>query len=178
MHATNELKEPLAAVESTASVFATDVETPIVNTRRQPARNDDRCDDPPSAAVELDAWARHAQHANGFGGDAAITESSPVERRSSYALYHDARAHRDYALAEIIATAFVAIVDVARHAVERFRQWRDARATYDVLRELDDRSLRDLGLDRSELESIAAEVAGTTERTRVRAWMTSHGLAD
>lgn len=45
---------------------------------------------------------------------------------------------------------------------------RVAAATYESLRSLDDRSLRDLGLDRMELRSAAAEAAGQAERTRLQ----------
>ena len=58
---------------------------------------------------------------------------------------------------------------VVRRALKRYRQHRLASAAYDELRRLDDRVLHDLGLDRSELTSVAAELAGETERTRVRA---------
>jgi len=34
--------------------------------------------------------------------------------------------------------------------------------------------LRDLGFDRSEIASVAAEVSGTAERTRVRVLLMSH----
>lgn len=57
---------------------------------------------------------------------------------------------------------------VARRVYASWRSARDARATYYTLRELDDRTLRDLGFDRSELTSIAAEASGRAERTRSR----------
>lgn len=47
-----------------------------------------------------------------------------------------------------------------------WKQRAQARATYRALASLDARTLRDLGLDRSELMSIAAELTGTTHRTR------------
>jgi uncharacterized protein YjiS (DUF1127 family) len=54
---------------------------------------------------------------------------------------------------------------IARRAFARYRQRREAMATYDMLRGLDDRALHDLGVDRSELMSLAAELAGGAERT-------------
>jgi hypothetical protein len=49
-----------------------------------------------------------------------------------------------------------------------YRQRRIAAETYEMLGTLDDRSLRDLGLDRMELRSAAAEAAGQAERTRLQ----------
>jgi uncharacterized protein YjiS (DUF1127 family) len=49
--------------------------------------------------------------------------------------------------------------------IERRRQ---ARANYEVLRRLDPATLRDIGVSPDELESVAAEAAGITERTRRR----------
>ena len=44
-----------------------------------------------------------------------------------------------------------------------------AADTYHALSGLDARTLRDLGLDHSELASLAAELAGDAEPTRVHA---------
>lgn len=57
----------------------------------------------------------------------------------------------------------------ARHAraTER-RQRRLARETFLVLNGLDGRALRDLGFDRSEIASVACEVAGLAAPTRAR----------
>jgi uncharacterized protein YjiS (DUF1127 family) len=44
-----------------------------------------------------------------------------------------------------------------------------ARAVYATLSQLDTRTLRDLGLDRSELTSVAAELTGSAALTRTRA---------
>ena len=56
-----------------------------------------------------------------------------------------------------------------RLCVRTPRKRRQAAATYAALRELDDHMLHDLGFDRSEVSSVAAESAGEIERTRVRA---------
>ena len=63
---------------------------------------------------------------------------------------------------------------IVRRALARYRQRRKARATYDALRHLDDRMLRDLGFDRSEITSVAAEASGAAARTRVRLMLMSH----
>ena len=84
-----------------------------------------------------------------------------------------AAAPRDV-VGKAIVAIFRSIGSIARLAYARHRQRRQARATYDALRHLDDRMLRDLGFDRSEITSVAAEVAGTAARTRVRLLLMSH----
>ncbi len=70
---------------------------------------------------------------------------------------------------EIIVAAIQAAGAIVRRALARYRQYRQERDTYDALRQLDDRTLRDLGLHRSEISSVAAEFMGEAEYTRVRA---------
>ncbi|RZL98906.1 MAG: DUF1127 domain-containing protein [Variovorax sp.] len=53
-----------------------------------------------------------------------------------------------------------------RDRLERQRQARQARVTAQALGRLDDRVLRDLGLDRSELLSAAVELHGLARRDR------------
>ena len=95
-------------------------------------------------------------------------------RPANYKLHLVARAHRSFTLGEIIVAAIQAAGAIARRAYERHRQRRRAKATYDALRQLDDHMLRDLGFDRSELTSIAAEATGQAERTRVHAVVMLH----
>ena len=113
---------------------------------------------------EADASALRALSANGFG-DAVIGDASPT---SSLDLYHRARMDRSYRLAEVIAASLQAVVDFGRRVAADFRRRQQARATYLALRTLDARILRDLGFHRSELMSVAAEVAGNADFTRVR----------
>jgi uncharacterized protein YjiS (DUF1127 family) len=87
-----------------------------------------------------------------------------------------ARAHPSYTLREIIVAVIQAAGAIARRAYAHHRQRRQARAIYDALRELDDRTLHDLGFDRSEITSIAAEVTGEAEHARVRGQLMSHTL--
>lgn len=57
---------------------------------------------------------------------------------------------------------------VVRHRYIGWRRSRGARATYASLQELDEYTLRDLGFARSEILSVAAEIAGAAEATRLR----------
>ncbi len=49
------------------------------------------------------------------------------------------------------------------------------RATALALAALDSRTLRDLGFDRSEVRSVAAELGGDVHTTRVRVALNSRG---
>jgi uncharacterized protein YjiS (DUF1127 family) len=77
-------------------------------------------------------------------------------------------------LGKIIVAAIQAVGAIARRAHARRRRRQEAKNIYDTLHQLDDRTLRDLGLDRSEIPSLAAEVTGGAEPTRVRALLMSH----
>jgi len=55
---------------------------------------------------------------------------------------------------------------IARRAYARHRQRRQVMATCDALRRLDDHLLRDLGFDRSEIRSVAAEATRKAAYTR------------
>ena len=59
------------------------------------------------------------------------------------------------------------VLTAARSMRERAQKRRQARATYFALRDLDQRVLRDLGFDVSEITSVAAEIAGETQATRI-----------
>ena len=140
--------------------------------RPETARNDDTLEEPASSREELDAWARHTFAANGFG-DAPLTGGEPSQPNSSD-LYLAARARRSFGLGEILVAMIGAVVGAARQAHARYRQFRVAADTYDTLRRLDDHELKDLGFDRSEIASVAAEAAGAAAHTRTRASRTTH----
>jgi uncharacterized protein YjiS (DUF1127 family) len=143
-------------------------EIPTIIPGRASAGNDASCEDPAISAHDAEPWARHALEANGFG-DVATTDTASSARQTSYELYHATRADRSFTLGEIVVAAIQAALAMTRRAYARHRQRREARLAYSALQQLDDRTLRDLGFDRSELRSVAAEVTGEAARTRVRA---------
>jgi uncharacterized protein YjiS (DUF1127 family) len=116
------------------------------------------------------AHARHRQRRQARDLDGALHQ---LDDRT---LREFARAHRSFSLGEIIVAVIQAAGAIARRAHARHRQRRQAWDLYDALQQLDNHTLRDLGFDRSEIRSVAAEVTGEAEYTRVRALLTSHSL--
>jgi uncharacterized protein YjiS (DUF1127 family) len=169
MHQSAHLNSP-AALEEVACG-----DTPLVILRRGPAGNDAICEDPAISAHEVERRAQHARAANGLGDVAAI-DTPASAWLTSYEPHQGARAHRSFTLGEIIVVVLQAAGAIARRAHARHRQRREARAIDDALRQLDDRALHDLGFDRSEMTSIAAEVTGEAEHARVRASLMLHTL--
>ena len=141
-------------------------DTPVILSLR--SDDDASHEDPAIPKDKVEPGARHSPAADGFG-DVATTNTASCAWPMSYELHQAARAHRSYILGQAIAAAIQTIVAIARRALARHRQRRQAGVAYDALRQLDDRTLRDLGFDRSEIMSVAAEVAGEAECTRVRA---------
>lgn len=76
---------------------------------------------------------------------------------------------------QIVRETLRAVRGFARQTYAAWLQRRRVRAAYLALREVDDRGLRDLGLHRSEILSVAAEIAGAAELTRVRALQARRG---
>jgi len=87
---------------------------------------------------------------------------------SRYELYLAARSHRAFVVGEIAATAVQAVSSFGRGLLARYRKRRRAAAARETLRELDDRTLHDIGLDRSEIESVTAEAMGDAEPSRAQ----------
>ena len=163
-------REDLAVVEEDAPRNATTCGgIPTVIVGLGPAGNDATCEDDAAPRV------RHAL-ADYASADRTTGDVASPPRPTSDELQGAARANRLQMLGEIIIAVLRAARAIARQMYARRRQRQEARATCDALRGLDDRMLRDLGLDRSEITSIAAEVTGEAEHTRVRVLLASHGL--
>ena len=129
-----------------------------------------------SPAGELDAWARRVFAANGFG-DADVVPSTAGVGAGAIALHADALKHRGAAFWEIcfaIGAAIGAAIDLT---IARWREQRELRRTYAALSGLDERTLKDIGLSGHEAGSIAAELAGRADRTRVQALRTLRDLS-
>ncbi len=149
------------------------------------------------ASRELrDARARRALTASGFG-DAAVDGDgngiTPARRDphesaivvapvgetpavpSAMQLEAAARAERSRLLGDIAAQIWRPVAQRLRSLLKQVQQRRDARATYLALRGLDARTLHDIGLHRSEIMSVALELSGAFQATRVQSTRTSHG---
>ena len=70
------------------------------------------------------------------------------------------------------------LADAATRLIRRllaaWHRQRTHRATVDTLQALDDRTLCDLGLHRSEIHGVAAEIGGHAETTYLRARLSHH----
>ena len=115
---------------------------------------------------DSEATALRVFAGNGLG-DAAIGHTEAHLLLTSVELYHAARAQRSAHLREIGKAALQAAAELWHRVNAKWKRRQCARATYAALRDLDARILSDLGFHRSELLSVAAEVAGIAESTRV-----------
>ena len=86
---------------------------------------------------------------------------------SSYELFQAARARRAAVMVAFLRAATQAVRESIGRAWERYERRQQWRSIYNALRELDDRTLRDLGFHRCEIGSVAAEAAGEAELTRL-----------
>jgi len=75
----------------------------------------------------------------------------------------------------LTAAALQIITDRLSRWAEQSRQRARTRATWLALRELDARTLRDLGFDRSEILSVAIEAGGGLQPTRIDRLQTLRG---
>jgi hypothetical protein len=100
-------------------------------------------------------------------GDAAIGRTEAHALLTSVDLYQAARTHRSHQLRRMLKATLRTTGALWRRMVTEWKRRQCTKATYDALRALDSRVLRDLGFHRSELLSVAAEVAGVANASRV-----------
>ena len=125
-----------------------------------------------SGAAELDAWARRVFAANGFGEADVLPGEAAGDARPGAVFTDPPKA----TFPAICAAIGRAVADAFASAATRWREYRELRRTYTALAELDERTLKDIGLGSHEAASIAAELAGRTGRTRIQAQRTLREL--
>jgi len=112
--------------------------------------------------AEITSWARHAAAANGFGDAGAVgAEFSPTP------------------VAAPVPTRESVWSRLRRFGAGLLRGWLAygrRRAEYAALARLDAATLRDLGIDRSEIGSLTAESRGASQVTRRR--IVNHEVLD
>jgi len=105
-----------------------------------------------------EAWALRALAGNGFG-DAAIGHGRTYAHLAAAPLHAAARMQRARAIGQAIAGAALRLASSLERLVADYHRHSLERATGRALAELDARALRDIGLDRSEIRSVAREIA-------------------
>ncbi|MGH8712512.1 MAG: hypothetical protein ACREYB_00745 [Casimicrobiaceae bacterium] len=120
-----------------------------------------------NATYDVDLDAEDAVAAN-RPRDAATPDAAPPPSPAPDRLHQTARTRRSFTLGDI-AAAIQTAGAIARQAYARYRARGQARAVYNLLRDLDDRTLRDLGFDRSAIRFVAAELTREAEYTCARA---------
>jgi len=121
--------------------------------------------------IDTEGWARHAGASNGFA-DLGLSTDLVGSLFRSNGLHYETRTRRTGP----IVGAARAVLAWLRALNARRRQRSEAHAVYESLRVLDDRTLHDIGLTRSELGSVASEASGLAERTRANTLHTTYGL--
>jgi len=98
-------------------------------------------------------------------GNAALLQTGNFEHLTAVRLNAAARTDRSRLVTELAAAAWRAVASRIQQLLARATQRRRARATYLALRNLDARTLRDIGFDRSEILSVATGFAGAADAT-------------
>lgn len=137
---------------------------------------------PVTASEELASWAARSAAANGFG-DAVVEVEAEVEAGpAAYRFAAEGAFAGGAAISASLIEMTTSIVAGAKSTVGRivdaWRRQRDQRATFNALRALDARTLRDLGIDPSELRSLAFELSGASDPARVHALAALRRLAN
>ena len=141
---------------------------------------------PVTASEELASWAARSAAANGFG-DAVVeveaevgaeVEAGPGADRFAAEGAFAGGAAVSASLIEMTTSIVAGAKSTVGRIVDAWRRQRDQRATFNALRALDARTLRDLGIDPSELRSLAFELSGASDPARVHALAALRRLAN
>ena len=159
--------DPTGSVGGTVRLRATRVELSVNRPRDKVSTNVDRND--------TVAHATHLQAAGELRSTVARLASGRAIP-STFQLHAAARAHRSGQWGCLASAILHAARSLLRRFAAAWRSRRLAKQSYTALQSLDARTLRDMGLDRSEITSIAAEIAGQAERTRLRVTSLNGGL--
>jgi uncharacterized protein YjiS (DUF1127 family) len=100
----------------------------------------------------------------------------PITAGSAKSASFRSVASRRYRSGKGLRSLLRKVAAIVKRALLRYRQRQQSIAIYHALNELDNRTLHDLGFDRSEITSVAAEVTGEAEYSRVRSRLSLHGL--
>lgn len=124
-----------------------------IDTQRESA-NAGAFADPEAAAIE--SWGRQATFASGFGGGLAELDPTAAPARCPQPR-SAARSTASAGVVELASVFLSALADPLGTAWRKFQATRRTREVARELRHLGDRQLRDIGLDRSQVFSAAAE---------------------
>jgi uncharacterized protein YjiS (DUF1127 family) len=139
----------------------TPVAVPVLLKAPRHSANEDNID--PSCG---DCKARSPRSPSARGpGDAALLRTGNFEHLTAVRLNSAARIDRSRLATKLAAAAWRAVVSRIQQLLARAKQRRRARATHLALRNLDARTLRDIGFDRSEILSVATGFPGAADAT-------------
>jgi uncharacterized protein YjiS (DUF1127 family) len=127
----------------------------VLPTRISPSASARTGEGHPRVHAEVEDWAIRAAARNGFGGE-------PVQQFNSVELHHAARRPAHVGLSRLMARGLRRVAALMRVLRRRLRH----ASQLSQLQALDAAALRDLGLDRSELGSVHAEISGLSSPTR------------
>jgi uncharacterized protein YjiS (DUF1127 family) len=160
-HASSAARHSSAGNDPTCQEIRTPVVVPGV--RQWSTGNEATCDDPSARAIE-----RRARNALATMRVGSATPDDGVLAGSAAAFGATSRTPGLASVARRVRGVIAAFAAFNRAILARRRRRLQARAICQTLRACDDRTLRDLGLHRSEIMSLAAEATGMAACTRER----------
>lgn len=170
-----DVPEPGVADKALASDPLPRGDARVVYLHRGPAGNDALLDDRVKRQRDIEPWLWTSLPPDSASAQAYLEMISATKPGATEA-HQAARAYRSYAFGEITVAVVTTMVEGLLEMLARWQQYRQAREIRRALAELDDRTLRDLGLYRGEIASVAAELTGSAERTRMLSALTRNGF--